>query len=260
MLIDTNIHLGRWPFRRLALDETPALVAKLKQFGVTQAWAGSYDALLHRDVTSVNERLVRECDKRGEGILIPFGTVNPALPDWEGDLRRCAVEYQMKGIRLYPNYHGYLLDDERGHALLKMATEAGLLIQIAVMMEDERTQHPLIRLPHVSATPLLDFARKHTGCRIQLLNSFRGVRTPLAVQLAATGRVFFETSTLEGVAGIENLLKLLPEKHLLFGTGAPFYIFESAILKMRESRLKKSEFDAIAGRNAISVLRMSKRQ
>src|SRR6185503_9236094 len=29
-LIDTNVSLGRWPFRRVALDETSALVAKLR--------------------------------------------------------------------------------------------------------------------------------------------------------------------------------------------------------------------------------------
>ena len=45
-MIDTNVYLSRWPFRRLPLDETPALVAKLHEQGVEQAWAGSFDAVL----------------------------------------------------------------------------------------------------------------------------------------------------------------------------------------------------------------------
>ena len=45
MIIDTNVHLSRWPFRRLAGDEPAELVAKLRKHNVTQAWAGSFDGI-----------------------------------------------------------------------------------------------------------------------------------------------------------------------------------------------------------------------
>src|SRR5690606_11480507 len=60
-LIDTHVALGRWPFRRVPLDETSALVAKLRGQGVTEAWTGSLDALLHKDISGVNARLVESC-------------------------------------------------------------------------------------------------------------------------------------------------------------------------------------------------------
>ena len=67
-IIDVNVNLSRWPFRRLIGDETPELIKKLRAHNVDQAWAGTFDGLLHKDISSANARLAEECRENGRGI------------------------------------------------------------------------------------------------------------------------------------------------------------------------------------------------
>jgi predicted TIM-barrel fold metal-dependent hydrolase len=253
-LIDTNVSLGQWPFRRSPLEATPALVAKLRAHGVTQAWAGSFDALLHQDLSAVNARLAEACRHPDRDQLVPFGTVNPTSPGWEEDLRRCREEHQMPGIRLYPNYHGYTLADPAFARLLERAAAGQLLVQIACSLEDERTQHPRLPVPPVDLSPLPDWLEKFAAARVQLLNAFRTLRGKTLLDLAARG-VRFEIATLEGVQGVANLLKQVPGDCLCFGSHAPFFYLESATLKLQESALSPAQTEAVCAGNARRLLR-----
>ena len=252
-MIDVNVYVSRWPFRRLPLDETAKLVRKLREAGVTQALAGSFDAVLHEDIGAVNARLTDECKQRGEGLLVPFGTVNPQLPDWQEELRRCADVHQMPGIRLHPNYHGYKLDDPLFARLLAAAMERKLIVQIAVRMEDPRTQHPLVQAPDVDCEPLVELLPKHPQARLILLNALSHIRQDLADKLAVAG-AWLDIACLEGVAGIERTLKTMPLEKLLFGSYAPYYVWESAKLKLKESAIGRAQVEAIATGNARNLL------
>jgi len=252
-LIDTNVNLGRWPFRRLPLEETPRLVAKLRAGGVAFALAGSFETHLHKDITAVNTRLADECHHRGENLLVPIGAINPMLPGWEEDLRQCAEIHGMPGIRLHPNYHGYTLKDPIFARVLTLTGERNMLVQIAVSMEDERTLHPLVNVPPTDVAPLPAILEKFPRARLQLLNVFRTVRGKLIQDLAAA-RVRFEIATLEGVAGIANLLEQVNPTCLLFGSNAPFYYFESSQLKLQESPLSAEQLHAIREGNARSFM------
>lgn len=253
-MIDTNLYLSRWPARRLPLDQPDKLVAALRAHGIIHGWAGSFDAVLHKDIGGVNARLVKECQAQGDGLLVPIGSVNPTLPDWQEDLRRCHEEYRMPGIRLHPNYHGYTLDDQRLAKLLELAEQRGLLVQIAIRLEDPRTQHRLLTATDVDPAPLAPLLPKFPMLRVQLLNSLNSVRPDLLDKLIAAGNVFVEIAMLEGIAGIANLLKHVPLERVVFGTYAPFFAIESAIGKLQESALGEQQRAAIRSENAQLLL------
>jgi predicted TIM-barrel fold metal-dependent hydrolase len=249
-IVDTTLSLFHWPFRRLPLDEVELLVKKYRLLGIKQAWAGTFEGVLHRDVASANQRLTDACVTYAE--LVPIGSVNPELPDWEQDLRLCIEKHSMPGVRLHPNYHGYTLDDPRFAKLLKLATAAGLFVQIAATMEDTRTQHPQLQVPDVDLAPLADVVRQVSGARVQVLN-FRP-RGAAFEQLAKTTNVSFDTSRVEGTDGMPKLLESLPRGRVLFGTHAPFLIPEAALIRVHESgQLDDSALRAVYANNADTM-------
>jgi predicted TIM-barrel fold metal-dependent hydrolase len=253
-LVDVNVSLFRWPCRRVAGDETRVLAARLRAQGVSQAWAGSLEGLLHKDLAAVNERLIVECRQQGRGLLVPFASVNPMLPDWEDDLRRCAEVHRVRGVRLHPNYHGYKLSDPVFARLLRRATERGLIVQLALLMEDERMMHPLLRVPPVDPAPLLELVKATAGLRLVLLNALQALRGEALARLVEAGDVYVEIATLEGVGGVANLLQRVPVSRVLFGSHAPLFYFESAALKLKESPLSAGQLQALRTQNARRLL------
>ncbi len=254
MIVDVNVNLSQWPLRRLPCDETPRLVAKLKQHGVAQAWAGSFEGLLHRDIAGVNARLADECRRRGEGLLLPFGSINPMLPDWAEDVRRCQEDLHMPGIRLHPNYHGYALTDAVFSEVLAMAEQRGLIVQLAARMDDVRVQHPLMRVPDVDLRPLGELLAKFSRIRLVLLNGPGALRGDARKRLGAARNLWMDIATVEGVGGIAAMLQEVPAERVVFGSHCPLFSLESALLKMRESEMSDQQAAAIFRDNARRLL------
>ena len=254
MIIDTNINLSRWPFRRLSGDETPDLVARLRKRHVVQAWAGSFDGILHKDIGGVNARLAADCHTHGKNFLVPFGSINPKLPGWQEDLRRCYEDYKMPGIRLHPNYHGYDLTDPVFAELLHLAAGHRLLVQVVLSMEDIRTQHPLMRVPPVNVSALPRLIESEPTARLMLLNWTPSLKGQQLKPLLDHGRVLFDIAMVEGIEGVARLLERVSPERVLFGSHYPFFYFEAALLKMKESGLPVDQQKAVFEGNARRLL------
>ena len=256
-LIDTNVTLPHWATRRSSADTPASLVERLRRHGVGSAWTGNFDGVLHSDIAGTNTRLAEMCARNGGGILQPFGTINPTLPDWEDDVRRCHEQHRMAGVRLFPSYHGYTLDDARFARLLDLSVQRRLLVQIVLSIEDDRSQNPVLTAAPVQAAPLVEVMQRIPAARVMLLNSTSRVlaaSNPLLKRLVAAG-AWFEIATLEGVAGIEALLGNVPTLRLAFGSHTPYFYFEAALLKLQESELTPEQLAAVRYGNARAALK-----
>lgn len=254
MIVDTNVHLGQWPFRSSPWKTGAEIVSKLQSVGITQAWAGSCEALFDKDLAGVNERLTRDCRTFANDLVLPFGAVNPRFPDWREDLRRCREMHGMRGIRLYPGYHGYALNDPLVLELCRLAARQKLLVQIVVQMEDIRTQHPLMVVPPVDITPLADLVTTVPQLTLQVLNSSGVMPEQLLVTLARSKRVYFDFAMIEGAGGVGRFAERTDSAAVLFGSHFPLFYAESSILKVREAGFPEADAVAIRSGNAMRVL------
>jgi hypothetical protein len=222
----------------------------LQAHGVQQAWVGSLDGLFHRDLGGANRRLAEDCRSERRVQLVPFGSVNPRLPDWEEDLRRCAEEHRMPGIRLHPNYHGYRLDEPLFSQLLDLAADRRLIVQLAVRMDDVRVQHPLMQVSDVDVKPLGELLRTRPNLRLLLLNCQATLRGADLRQLATNDRYGVDMAMQEGVGGVAGLVRAVGPTQVFFGSHLPLFALESAILKLREAGLDDGPRRAVECENA----------
>lgn len=253
-MIDVNVNLSRWPFRRLIGDEPADLAAALRKRGVSQAWAGTFDGVFHKDLAGANFRLANDCRRYGAGMLIPFGSINPKLPDWREDLRRCCEEHKMPGIRLHPNYHEYDVKNPVFAELLHLAAARRLIVQLALSMEDARTQYRLLRVPPVDISALPDVLKSVPGARIVVLNADHLHDVELLQRMLAAGDVWFDFSMVEGVGGVGRPAQRVSIQRMLFGSHYPLYYFESALLKVQEAGFTEAERTAVLEGNARRLL------
>lgn len=251
--VDTNVYLFRWPFRRIRCDDTQGLVMALRARGVVQAWAGSFEALFHRDLSGVNQRLIEECNQHPH-FFVPCPTVNPLDPDWRTDFRHCVEMAGCRILRLFPNYHGYALDAPEVIAFCQLAAKTGVLVQIVVEMEDERTQHPWIPVPPVDWQPLRNVLQHVPDLKVMLLNVHRRCPPAQLKELIKMGQVFTDLTMLEGMGCLERLLEYVPVERVCFGSFSPLFYFESATLKLAESVLAEVDLQAISHKNAAQIL------
>lgn len=248
-IVDTHVYIGHWPHRRLPGEEPKVLIAALRQHSISHVWLGSFDGLFHKDVAAVNARLAETCSRPGNEVLIPFGTINPALPDWEEDIRRCHETFHMPGIRLHPTYHGYTLADPRFSRLLELAAARGLIVQLVSWTEDERHLFLNPRPAEVDPLQLVKLAAAVPALKLVIANGCRTVADDAVRALLPLKQIYFDFARAATASDIRQLVAASRDR-IVFGSCAPLHTFEPVAAKMEQAQLADDTLQAITSQNA----------
>jgi predicted TIM-barrel fold metal-dependent hydrolase len=195
------------------------LAALLRRNGVSQAFAGTFDGLFHKDVHGANARLVDACRGVGSDFFVPIGTVNPTLPDWEEDVRRCRETFKMPGIRLHPANHGYTLDDPRFGQLLKLATSAGLFVQLVAALTEERPRWLTPSVARVNLGRLFEQVQSISG--LQLIVCGISEMPAPATLSNNDASIYFELAPPPNAAVLQQILDRVSLDRIVLGSAAP---------------------------------------
>ena len=120
---------------------------------------------------------------------------------------------------------------------------------------DERLHHWRCPVPATEMTlaPLVERFPKLTliACGVGLLGLEAG---RMVAGPSNGGGLYVETSRIEGIAGVGALAETIGSERVLFGSHAPYFYLEAALLKMVESGLDEAAQAAIMHANAHRIL------
>jgi predicted TIM-barrel fold metal-dependent hydrolase len=259
MMIDVNAYLGHFAFRQLRHNTGAGLVRLMDRSGIERAVVSSAAAITYRNTQAGNEEIAAEVEAH-RSRLIPFAVLNPVYAGWQGDLKICHEQFGMKGLRLYPRWHDYTLSDRRCRDLVNAAAERRMVVSIPVRVEDRRQQGWLVNIPDLEFEEIGGLIRACPKARFVVGNASgltgsvlgrknNGLPDNYAVEITRLSAEF------DGEIG--QLLAILGEDRLLFGTGMPFHYPGPALAKIEILQATETVKAKIRSQNAERWLSIS---
>lgn len=233
-MIDVNAYLGHFAFRQLRHNTAEGLLRLMDRKGIERAVVSSAAAITYRNSQAGNEEVAAEV-KGHRDRLIPFAVLNPAYADWRHDLRLCQEEFGMKGVRLYPHWHGYKMEGEACLEFVRAAAARRMVISIPFRVEDRRQQSWLVDVADIGQREAEALVRTAPEARFILGNGSGFASGPLGRRDSGLpANYWIEISLLTAVITNEigQLITNLGEERILFGSGMPFHYPEGALLKV----------------------------
>jgi predicted TIM-barrel fold metal-dependent hydrolase len=249
-IVDVNVWLGSWPFQYFRDDSARKLERLLEHEGIAHALVGSPEAAFNPDCSAANRMLEKRV--AGSRRLHPVPAMNPTMGDWRDILDRSRGDGRM-AIRLFPTYHVYGLDSgEALTAIEQIARSGELSLFLQMRMEDERTHHPLCRIPGLSTAAIVAVARRFPELSIVALCPYYHEAVELAKE---TSSVRVDLSYVETMRTLASLLDTVAPERVLFGSHAPFLYPRAAVMKLEAPYVPEPARRAIGRENARAILR-----
>lgn len=250
-MIDVNVFVGAYPWRRLPGTSPEAVLAAMERVGVLEAWVTHLPSLFWKDPAEGNGWLYRTAERLPPFRPVPV--VHPGLPRWEHDLAE-AVARGVPAVRCDPGFLGLAATGPEVVRLVQAAGDAGVPLLSAVRLEDGRGRHPLDVAPELSPAAVRSWVRSHPGARFVITHAEREFieqvhfgATPEEAQ-----RIWWDISWIWGPPEdhLAMLLATVGRGRFLFGSGQPLRLAETPLARLDLLDLSPADLRAILTDNA----------
>ena len=228
---------------------------------IGSAVVGSLSAVMYRNCQMGNEELARDIsDYRVR--LYPSAVINPSYAGWETDLQWCIREMGVRGVRIYPQHHGYSLTDTCCDDICRACRENGLLLTLVQRQVDYRQKHRLVSYEDLVLDDIAQLCENHPEVNFILLNGsgYPGSRLIAeAEDLPDNYHVEISRSTVFIAKELQLLVEILGSERVLFGTGMPLKMAGPVLLKMKHLETSREDKRNIHGGNLSRLLGLTHR-
>ncbi len=235
---------GITPFTRGTAEET---IQRFDEWGIDKG------VLLSVATKPSQQRVINDwCAQQDGGRFISFGGIHPDAEDYEREIAHIK-ELGLHGIKLHPDYQGFMIDDERMDKIYDAIERADLPVIF-------HSGYDCVSPDLIHSTPerALNMIKKHPKLKVILAHlganmMWEQVRDVLA---GVDGEVYFDTAFTSMCP--DELMQAIVEKHgadrILFASDCPWdssYLIKEKILRLNISEDNK---DKILGGNAERLL------
>ena len=247
-IIDTNVFLGRWPFRNGGYEDIEPIRRGCGKNGVDTMLMSSVHSIFYEDPFEAEEEL----HQRLQGVdgAYQVFTVNPLASGWQDDVRTAKEEFGVKALKIFPGYHGYSLQSREAGMVCEAAGKYGLPVILAMRLEDERVAYMLYQKP-VPIDQLGVFLGTYRDNTIVISNISFGETMRLRPNILSRDRLYVDTAGFKFISfPIEKLLEAYPKELFIFGSQCPLYIQRSILNEIIRERLPEDVKEALLHKNA----------
>jgi len=243
LIIDGNVLIGNWPFRKLPYVEAGQVRKILSASGIDRALAASLDAILFRNAQDGNEILYNDL-ARHRDFFTPVATINPSYVRWEKDYEQ-ALQEKCAAIRIYPEYQGWRLLDSCACELYLACQEDNLPLILTAEIEDVRQRHPLDKPADWTSAEVKKLIEEFEILKVLAVNARAEKLKEMALCLSEENRkrLFFDISGVWGafVDDLDLCLKQFGVSQFVFGSHAALKTPETAVTKLGLSKVKEQD-------------------
>lgn len=244
---DCNGFIGEWPFRRFYHGGMEGLQKVWEQAGITAGAVSTLNSVFYNDPMEAEELLAETL--KGTSCLHIMG-VNPTLPATALSIDEAVERFGIRGVRIYPGYHGYRLDDPCMDALYQTLKKHDLPLIVSVRLEDLRVNY--LMTPRILTEEELKALPDRMPDVKILYTAMQAYEvTGMAETFREKENLFVECSWFKSaVHPFEEVMENVPAEKILYGSGYPLNCLQSTMTALEHAAISKEDKAMILSGNA----------